>query len=125
MPADDRDVLEILRGELDFLELGGYQATRTAPWVARSIFRDSPTCLNFGDPTRHRPCDECLLTALVPEERISEEIPCHHIPLNPDGETINQLERDENPEMLEQKLKDWLRRMIRLLEAARSGPLKP
>jgi hypothetical protein len=125
MPADDRDVLEVLKFELDFIEKGGYGRSVRTPWLPTSIFQDSLTCLNFGDPSRSRPCDECLLMALVPPERRSEKVPCHHIPLTPEGETIDHLERNEPQDVKEEVVKNWLRRMIKILEEARTEPVKP
>jgi hypothetical protein len=120
MPTDDRDVLELLKSELAFLENGGYAHAPGAHWRPSSIFRDSPTCLNFADPSRSCRCEDCLLTALVPPARLAEEVPCHFIPLNPEGETVHYLEGNEPPEVVEQRVKEWLRRMITVLEAARA-----
>ena len=120
MGIDERDILEVLKRELEFIENGGYGRSFQTPWLATSVFQDSPTCLNFGDPDRTHPCDECLLTALVPPEHLSENVPCHFIPLNAEGETIHYLERNEPPEALQVRLKDWLRHMIGVLEAARA-----
>ena len=77
MITDDRDVLDVLKFELDFIEKGGYGRSVRTPWQPTSIFQDSLTCLNFGDPNRSHPCDECLLMALVPPERCAEKVPCH------------------------------------------------
>jgi hypothetical protein len=57
MLTDDRDVLDVLKFELDFIEKGGYGRSVRTPWLATSIFQDSLTCLNFGDPNRSHPCD--------------------------------------------------------------------
>ncbi|HUI43980.1 MAG TPA: hypothetical protein VL523_18610 [Terriglobia bacterium] len=124
MATDERDILELLNSELKFIESGGYKRSLQTPWLATCVFRDSPTCINFGDPNRSHPCDECLLTALVPREHLSERVPCHFIPLNPEGETIHYLERNEPQDALQEKVKDWLRRMIRVLEAARAEEAK-
>ena len=64
--------------------------------------------------------------SLVPPERRSEDVPCHHIPLTPEGETIHYLERCEIQEVMAEKVKDWLVRTIKLLgttgvERARSA----
>ncbi len=125
MPIDDRDVLEVLKFELDFIESGGYGRSVRTPWLPTSIFQDSLTCLNFGDPHRTRPCDECLLMALVPPERRSEEVPCHYIPLTPQGETVDHLERNATQDVKEEVVKNWLRRMIKILEDARAEQAKP
>jgi hypothetical protein len=120
MLTDDRDVLDVLKFELDFIEKGGYGRSVRTPWLPTSIFQDSLTCLNFGDSNRSHPCDECLLMALVPPEHCSEKVPCHHIPLTPEGETIQQLEHNQSREGMEEVVKNWLRRMIKILEQARA-----
>jgi hypothetical protein len=120
MLTDDRDILDVLKFELDFIENGGYGRSVRTPWLPTSIFQDSLTCLNFGDPNRSHPCDECLLMALVPTERCSEKVPCHHIPLTPEGESIHHLEHNEGRQVTEEVVKNWLRRMIKILEEARA-----
>jgi len=121
MPTDDRDVLELLKSELAFVENGGYSHISQTHWRPSSVFHDSPTCLNFADPNRNARCEDCLLTALVPPGRLEEEVPCHFIPLNPEGETVHYLENNEPPEVVEQRVMEWLRRMIGVLEAARAA----
>ncbi len=121
MPTDDRDVLELLKSELAFLENGGYSHSPGTHWRPSSIFHDSPTCLNFADPNRGMRCEYCLLTALVPPTRLAEEVPCHFIPLNAEGETVHYLEGNEPPEVVEQRVREWLHRMIAVLEAARGA----
>jgi hypothetical protein len=116
MAKDDRDLLEVLKLELEFLEKGGYRSSRTV-WRPEFIFEDSPTCLNFGSPQRSRPCDECLLMQLVPPERRSERVPCRYIPLNAAGETVDSAYRTGTQLELEKALADWLRATIRRLEA--------
>jgi hypothetical protein len=116
MPTDDRDVLKVLKSELDFIEKGGYGRSVRTPWLPTSMFQDSLTCLNFGDPQRSHPCDECLLMSLVPPERRSENIPCHHIPLTPGGKTIDLLEHNATQGEMEETVKTWLRRMINKLD---------
>ena len=54
MAKDDRDILEVLRFELDFLEHGGYGRSVRTPWKETSIFQDSLRCVNYGDPARTR-----------------------------------------------------------------------
>jgi hypothetical protein len=119
MPRDNRDILEVLKFELDFLEKGGYGRSVRTPWKPTSAFQDSLTCINFGDPYRSHPCDECLLIQFVPEERRSENVPCHHIALTESGETVDALETRESQQELEEKVKHWLRVTIRRIEKER------
>ena len=49
MSSDDRDILELLKAELDFIEQGGYGRSVRTPWQSKSIFRDSLTCVNYAD----------------------------------------------------------------------------
>ena len=57
----------------------------------------------------------------VPSERRSEDVPCHHIPLNRSGETIASIEDRDRQQQLEDYVKDWLRSTIKRLEAERAG----
>src|SRR5215467_266846 len=88
MAQDNRDILEILKFELNFLEDGGYGRSPLAPWRAPAIFEDSPICPNFCDPVRPHACDSCLLEQYVPEEQKKESSPCRFIPRTQDGVTV-------------------------------------
>ena len=116
MSADDRDSLETLRAELDFIEKGGYGRSVRTPWKPTSVFQDSLSCLNFGYPYQAHPCNECFLHDFVPPERRSEVVPCHHIPLNEEGETVETLELKDNQQKMEETVKNWLRAKIREIE---------
>ncbi len=117
---DDRDILEVLKFELAFIEQGGYGRSVRTPWRATSIFQDSPSCLNFSDPDRIHTCDECLLMSLVPPEWRTAKVPCHHIPLTPAGDTVDSVERWSDQQELEEVVKNWLRSAIRRLEEQRA-----
>jgi hypothetical protein len=119
MSKDDRDILEILKFELEFLENGGYGRSVRTPWKETSLFQDSLTCINFGDPARTRPCDECLLTDFVPHHLRSTDVPCHHIPVSENGETIELIEARKGRTEAEEALKTWLRNAIQKLETER------
>ncbi len=121
MSEDRRDIVEVLRSELAFIEQGGYQGPMRTPWKPTSIFLDSPACINFKDPQRSRPCVECLLTDFVPIKSLCEKVPCHHIPLNAHGETIYTMERQYAPDELESAVRNWLRATIERLEQDRAG----
>jgi len=48
-------------------------------------------------------------------------VPCHFIPLNTDGETIEDLEQQDNQAKLEREVKEWLRARIKEIEEERTG----
>lgn len=120
MSSDGRDILEVLKFELDFLEQGGYGRSVRTPWKPTSIFQDSLSCVNFNDPSRPHACNECLLSDFVPGQHAEEDVPCHHIPLNRDGETIDTMERQYTQPELEEAVKAWLRGMIQQIEKDRA-----
>jgi hypothetical protein len=119
MAKDERDILEVLKEELDFIEKGGYGRSVRTPWHEKSAFQDSLTCINYGYPYRAHPCNECHLLDFVSPEHHSESIPCHFIPLNEAGETIDTLETEDNEAKLERKIRDWLQAKIREIEEER------
>ncbi|HXZ31823.1 MAG TPA: hypothetical protein VEH30_06050 [Terriglobales bacterium] len=121
MSDDKRDVLEVLKFELNFLEQGGYGRSVRTPWKPTSIFLDSPACINFNDSSSPHPCTECLLTDFVPLRSRDEKVPCHHIPLNPQGETVYTMERQREQAELEEALKNWLRETIQRIERERAA----
>jgi len=116
MAKDGRDLLEVLKFELDFLEQGGYGRLPRESWRPRFIFEDSPTCMNFNSKDRE-PCEECLLMQFVPEDARTEQVPCTHIPLSLSGETLNSLYRTGTQQEIEEALGAWLRATIDRLEA--------
>ncbi|MEK6410637.1 MAG: hypothetical protein AABN34_27235 [Acidobacteriota bacterium] len=121
MTQDVRGTIEVLKAELDFAEKGGYGRSVKTPWQPTSILQDSPSCLNLGDPARTHPCSECLLIDFVPAEARAEDVPCHHIPLNATGATIDKLELKENQTEMEETVKSWLRATIDKLAEQRTA----
>jgi hypothetical protein len=116
MANDERGLLEVLRAELKFIEKGGYRHTARAAWRPHFMFQDSPTCLNF-DPTQPRkPCSDCVLMQLVPENAQSRKVPCRYIPLNKNGETVDLFYRTGTQEELEGAVVEWLKTTIKRLE---------
>lgn len=122
MTKDGRDILEVLKQELDFIEQGGYGRSVRTPSQPKSTFQDSLACINYADPNHSHPCNECHLLDFVSPEHQGEAVPCHFIPLNETGETIETLETRDNQAKLERDLKDWLRAGIRKIEEERSRP---
>ena len=121
MTTDERDMLELLKEELDFIEKGGYGRSVRTPWQAKSAFQDSLTCINYGYPYRAHPCNECHLLDFVDPEHRTEPVPCHHIPLNTDGDTIEELEHQDNQAKLEHEVTAWLRAKINEIEQERAA----
>lgn len=120
MAKDERDVLEVLKEELGFIQKGGYGRSVRTPWQEKSIFQDSLSCLNYGYPYRAHPCSECHLLEFVSPEHRTEAVPCHFIPLNADGDTIQELESQDNQPKLERQVINWLRAEIKQIEQARA-----
>jgi len=116
MANDERGLLEVLRAELKFIEKGGYRHSARAPWRPHFMFQDSPTCLKF-DPTQPRkPCSDCVLMQLVPENEQSRKVPCRYIPLSKNGETVDSFYRTGTQEQLEAAVVEWLKTTIDRLE---------
>ncbi len=113
--SDKRNLSEVLRSELEFLNSGGY---RKISWRPQFIFEDSPTCPNFGHSQRLEPCSECILMPLVPPEKRAAKVPCRYIRLNERGDTIGSLYRSGTQDELESALRTWLTREIENLDNA-------
>lgn len=111
------DVLEVLKTELRFIEIGGY-AMHTS-WGPQLVFEDSPACTRYESKEGSSPCAGCVLMRFVPPERRSERIPCRHIPLNASGETLDNLYRYGNSREIEEAVGNWLRATIDQVESER------
>jgi hypothetical protein len=116
MGTDIKEIIEQLKLERDILKDGGYGRSVRTPWKPTTLFRDSVTCLNFGETVKKHPCNECLLWEWVPEGDHDHDIPCHFIPLNDQGDTIASLEEANDREKAEAALLDWVERTISALE---------
>jgi hypothetical protein len=120
MAKDDRDILNLLQDELDFIEKGGYGRSVRTPWKPTSAFQDSLTCINYADPSHSYPCESCHLIDFVSPDLRDTSVPCHHIALNTSGETIEDLELKDNQSKTEEALKTWLREQIKRIQAQRA-----
>jgi hypothetical protein len=121
MNKDERDLLEVLKFELEFLEKGGYGRSPREPWRPQFIFEDSPTCMNYDSKYQPGPCGECVLMQLVPPAFREEKIPCRHIPFNAEGETLDSLYRYADQYETEEVFGNWLRATIARLEEERQA----
>jgi hypothetical protein len=120
MAQDGRDILDVLRFELNFLLDGGYGRSPRTPWRAPSIFEDSPVCLNFSDASHSQPCDSCLLAKFVPEAQRTEKAACRFIELTQNGQTLEDLYRTGSQVEIEEALANWLRAQIERIERERA-----
>ena len=119
--GEDEDILQLLKAELAFVEQGGYGRSVRTPWLPKSVFQDSLSCINYADPNHTHSCSECQLMRFVSKKHRAENIPCHFIPLNEAGETIEDLEAQDNQSKLETTLKQWMRTTISEIEQARAA----
>jgi hypothetical protein len=114
--ADIKEIIDQLKVQRSILKDGGYGSSVRTPWKSLQLFRDSLTCLNFDEVVKKHPCSECLLWDWVPEEHRDDDIPCHAIPLNDQGDSIATLEDAAARERAEQILLQWLDTTIAYLE---------
>src|SRR6266849_3765431 len=111
-----RELLRVLKNELEFLEKGGYGDLEKRSWRPAMFFEDSPTCPNHNLGKKLVPCARCALLQLVPLAKRANEIPCRDIPLNEERETLQSLYETATRDELESKLDQWLRMTIDRLE---------
>jgi len=119
MRTDERDLLNVLRFELAFLDEGGYHESRSQVWRPRFYLEDSPSCMNADSGHGPAACRECVLAQLVPPEFLDNPAPCRHIPLNAAGETLDSLYRHSHGKEIEHVLRSWLQSTIKTLEERR------
>lgn len=109
----NRLLFRVLRNEAAFFDAGGYGKLFRSKWRPTLLLRDSPACINYNDAGRQNPCRECPLFAFVPLEKQDTLVPCHHIQLNPQGETIAGLYARGSQELLDQIYRNWLKEKIK------------
>jgi len=119
MAQDNRDILEVLRFELSFLQDGGYGRSPKAAWRPPAVFEDSPICPNFCDPQRPHPCETCLLEQFAPDGRRTQAIPCRFIQLTEQGQSVDDFYRTGTQADMEKALNVWLRAQIEKIEQER------
>jgi hypothetical protein len=112
MSPERKEVLRVLKRELEFLEQGGYRTP--IAWRPPLIFEDSPTCLR--NPGFSCSESNCPILRFVPPEYRSKAAACRYIPLNDAGETVDSLYKTGTQEELEAALHKWLMAMIQELE---------
>lgn len=122
MVGNQKDLLNTMKFELAFLELGGYARSVRDPRRELSVFQDSPSCPNYAAPVKTHPCEECFLMSFIPAEKRGEPVPCHHIPLNSAGDTAASLEGSGDDFRVQEALRGWLHKKIEQIEATQAEP---
>jgi hypothetical protein len=114
------NLIRLLEAELDLIENGGYESPAGHPDVKRPLFDRSVSmaCINHWEvPGHEADCHEdCVLLDAVPNGKRGEKMPCHHIPLNAAGETVDSLEATAGRERAQEEVKRWLRQEIARLK---------
>jgi hypothetical protein len=140
-------LLNAIKLELEFCERGGYKPlvgryparsrendpiyrvasgeNRPEMRKERSVFQDSPSCLNYGLPVREHPCSKCWLIDFVPAEKRGEAVPCHYIPLNERGDTVATLGGPGDAPDVREAVIGWLQKKIEELEGTPTQPQEP
>jgi hypothetical protein len=121
MSRDERDLLEVLKDELAFLEKGGYGRSPREAWNQPLIFEDSPSCMNYDCKDHAEPCSSCVLFQLVPPQFRGKQIPCRHIPFTAEGDTLDSLSRFSHQFEIEEVFGKWLRTTIATIEKTREA----
>jgi hypothetical protein len=117
MGFDKKEMIEQAKFEIKMIERGGYDPCVREPRQNPEIFRDSITCLNVGLEEKEHPCSSCLLSEFAPPEvRNSTGDLCHKIPLNENGDTVESLEAEDDPQKLQTTVLGWLKRTVAKLE---------
>ena len=121
MHKDERDILEVLKAELAFLEKGGYSRSPRESWRQPLIFEDSPSCANYGLANHPVPCSECVLFQLVPPQFRGKQVPCRYIPFNAAGENLDSLFHYGDQFEVEKVFGTWLHKTIATIENERQA----
>jgi hypothetical protein len=111
-PTENQRLLQVLRNEAAFFDAGGYGRPFRSKWRPTLLLRDSPACINYRDTGWQHSCRECPLFSLAAADQRERLVPCHHIPLNLQGETVADLYVVGSQELLDQRYRNWLQEKI-------------
>ena len=106
----------LLKLEMGIIQGGGYGRPVVVSWRDVRLMRDCVTCLNVVDSESEHQCHECFLLEHVPDSHRQEKVPCHFIPLNQNGETIAELNRQGKRAEAQAALLDWIGSTIQKIE---------
>lgn len=111
-----KGLLQALKTEMAFLDAGGYGKPFHSGWRPTLLLRDSPVCLNFNATGRQASCKPCPFFSLVPAGDRDSILPCHHIPLDAEGNTIAGMYRKGTQKELDERYHNWLTALPRKYE---------
>jgi hypothetical protein len=119
MSSKRSDKIRLLEAELELMEGGGLGLPAGEPLAEHPVFYRSLVCINHWQVPGHGDeChDNCVLLDAVPEQYRDEKLPCHFIPLNSSGDTVQALEQGGDRERTQEEVKKWLRATIAALHA--------
>ena len=106
--TERKALLQALKTELAFFEAGGYGQAFRSDWRPTLLLRDSPACINFNSSGRQTSCQHCPFFSLIPAAHQDAILPCHHIPLDAQGNTIAGMYRKGTQKELDERYHDWL-----------------
>jgi hypothetical protein len=116
MAPNRQILLDLLKGELKFLDAQGYHRSARSPWRSSYIFEESPSCPNYDNPSHPHECKDCWLMQFVASDLQDEQVPCRFVQLTPDGVTVDSLYRYGTSAETEETLRKWLLERIHELE---------
>jgi hypothetical protein len=74
--------------------------------------------MNYDAQENRAPCTECVLSQFVPADKLGEKVPCRHISVTPQGETLMDLYRGWSDAEIEEAMATWLKNTIDSLDGA-------
>jgi len=116
MPEDNRNPIEVLKAELEFIKKGGYATSASDPWLTKLALEDSPTCKNCDHNKNRYPSSECLPMRFVPANKRAEKVPCRHILPTSCGDTLLHLYQGATEKEIAETLTTWLQETVTKLE---------
>jgi hypothetical protein len=111
-----QEMIHLLRLEASIIEGGNYGRPVLLPWRGLPVLRECLSCLNVAGVEDQRSCGSCFLLEHVPKRHHRKKLPCHHIPLNEEGDTIAAFDKRGRQNEASIALLTWIRETIKKLE---------
>jgi ferredoxin-thioredoxin reductase catalytic subunit len=118
MEKDRESILALLKGELEFINSGGFRYCPRSPWCAPHSFNEY-ACPSLSEIPSSARCKECWLMQFIAPEHRDGEMPCRFVQLTASGANVDSLCRYNTPAELEQTLRRWLDQRIHEVECVR------